>query len=113
MYDYNKKSDFIVNITNDFWFGDYLGPYQHFYLTKIRAAEFNKPIIRVSNNGISAVIDNNGRVLNNTELNNAEKLKHKFLLQGNDNFVYLHLIFKIYFFIIFILITFYYLRNDA
>jgi len=109
----NFNSEFIVNITNDFWFGDYLGPYQHFYLTKIRAAEFNKPIIRVSNNGISAVIDNNGRVLNNTELNNAEKLKHKFLLQGNDNFVYLHLIFKIYFFIIFILITFYYLKKDA
>ena len=109
----NFNSEFIVNITNDFWFGDYLGPYQHFYLTKIRAAEFNKPIIRVSNNGISAVIDNNGRVLNNTELNNAEKLKHKFLLQGNDNFFYLHLIFKIYFFIIFILITFYYLKKDA
>ena len=109
----NYKSDFIVNITNDFWFGKYLGPYQHLYLTKIRAAEFNKPIIRVSNNGISAVIDNNGRVLNNTKLNNFEKFKHKFLFQDNDSLVYFHLIFKVYFFIIFIFITIYYLRKDA
>ena len=109
----NNKSNFIINITNDFWFGKYLGPYQHFYLTKIRAAEFNKPIIRVSNNGISAVIDNNGRVLNKTKLNNTEKFKHKLLFQENNNFVNIHLIIKIYFFTIFILIIFFYSRKNA
>jgi len=109
----NYKSNFIVNITNDFWFGKYIGPYQHFYLTKIRAAEFNKPIIRVSNNGISAVIDNNGRVLNKTELNNTEKFKHTLLSQENNSFVNYHFIFKIYIFIIFILLIFYYSRKNA
>ncbi len=109
----NYQSNFIINITNDFWFGKYIGPYQHLYLTKIRAAEFNKPIIRVSNNGISAVIDNNGRIIKNTQLNNIEKLKHKLLLQENINFVNQHLILKIYFFIIFLLITFYYLRKNV
>ena len=79
----NYKSDFIVNITNDFWFGKYSGPYQHFYLTKIRAAEFNKPIIRVSNNGISAVIDNNGKILNNTELNKIGTYKIDVLLHSD------------------------------
>ncbi len=108
----NNKGNFIVNITNDFWFGDYLGPYQHFYLTKIRAAEFNKSIIRVSNNGISAVIDNNGTVLNKTEFNKTENLKHKLIFKENNNFVNFHLIFKIYLFIIFILTTFYYLRKN-
>ena len=110
---FNNKSNFIVNITNDFWFGDYLGPYQHFYLTKIRAAEFNKPIIRVSNNGISAVIDNNGAILNKTQLNKTENFKHNLSFKVNNNFVSLHLIFKIYFFIVFILSTFYYLRKNA
>ena len=109
---FNNKGNFIVNITNDFWFGDYLGPYQHFYLTKIRAAEFNKPIIRVSNNGISAVIDNNGAVLNKTEFNKAENFKHKLLFKENNNFVNFHSIFKIYLFIIFTLTTFYYLRKN-
>ena len=110
---FNHKSNFIVNITNDFWFGDFLGPYQHFYLTKMRAAEFNKPIIRVSNNGISAFIDNNGRVIKNTKLNKTDKFKHKLLIQENNDFVNFHLIFKIYFLIIFILITFNYLRKNA
>jgi len=109
---FNNTGNFIINITNDFWFGDYLGPYQHFYLTKIRAAEFNKPIIRVSNNGISAVIDNNGTVLNKTEFNKTENFKHKLIFKENNNFVNFHLIFKIYLFIIFILTTFYYLRKN-
>ena len=109
----NYKSDFIINITNDFWFGKYLGPYQHFYLTKIRAAEFNKTIVRASNNGISAVIDNNGSIIKNTELNTTENLKHKLFYQENVNFVNQHLILKIYFFIIFVLITFYYLRKNV
>ena len=109
----NYKSNFIINITNDFWFGKYIGPYQHFYLTKIRAAEFNKPIIRVSNNGISAVIDNNGNIIKNTQLNNTEKFKHKLFLQEKNNFVNEHLILKIYFFIIFLLIIFYYSRKNV
>ena len=110
---FNNKSNFIVNITNDFWFGNYLGPYQHFYLTKIRAAEFNKPIIRVSNNGISAVINNNGAVLHKTQLNKIENFKHKLLFKENNNYVSFHLMFKIYFFITFILSIFYYLRKNA
>ncbi len=110
---FNYNGDFIVNITNDFWFGNYLGPYQHFYLTKIRAAEFNKPIIRVSNNGISAVIDNNGRVLEKTKLNNTENFKHKLLFNKNNNAFIFHLIFKIYFFIIFISLVLFYSRKDA
>ena len=109
----NNKSNFIINITNDFWFGKYIGPYQHLYLTKIRAAEFNKPIIRVSNNGISAVIDNKGSIIKNTELNNTEKFKYKLFLQENINFVNHHLLFKIYFFIIFLLMSFYYSRKNA
>ena len=110
---FNFKSNFIINITNDFWFGEYLGPYQHLYLTKIRAAEFNKPIIRVSNNGISALIDNHGRIINNTNLNKTENFKHRLLLKENNNFLNFHFIFKIYFLIIFILINFYYWRKNA
>ena len=109
----NYKGNFIINITNDFWFGKYIGPYQHLYLTKIRAAEFNKSIIRVSNNGISAVIDNNGSIIKNTQLNKTEKFKHKLFFQENINFVNQHLIIKIYFFIIFFLITFFYLRKNV
>lgn len=59
----NNNADFIINLTNDSWFGKLSGPYQHFYLARLRAAEFNKPLIRVSNNGISAAIDNFGNII--------------------------------------------------
>ena len=70
--DENNNADFIINLTNDSWFGQLSGPYQHFYLARLRAAEFNKPLIRVSNNGISAVIDNFGNIIDYIELNKKE-----------------------------------------
>ena len=59
----NHNTNLIINITNDSWFGNFSGPYQHFYFTRLRAAEFNKDLIRVSNNGISAYINNYGKSL--------------------------------------------------
>ena len=52
----------IVNITNDAWYGDTLGPYQHFRQAQLRAVEQGLPVIRVANNGLSAVIDPFGRI---------------------------------------------------
>ncbi|PCI00895.1 MAG: apolipoprotein N-acyltransferase [Alphaproteobacteria bacterium] len=65
----SKDSDFILNLTNDAWFGKTAGPYQHFDHARFRAAENKKPIIRLSGNGISAFIDSHGRVLSATKLN--------------------------------------------
>ena len=62
----------MINITNDSWFGNFSGPYQHFYLSRLRAVEFNKSLIRVSNNGISALIDNKGTIINYSNLNKKE-----------------------------------------
>ena len=100
----NFDSNFIVNITNDLWFGDHLGPYQHYYFTKIRAAEFNKPIIRVSNNGISSVINENGKTLSTIDLNTNGSIKYNLEIKSFKNFNYLHYFLKIYFFSL-ILIT--------
>lgn len=57
------RADVIVNITNDAWFGDTPGPWQHFAQARIRAVEQATPLIRVANNGISAVIDPYGRII--------------------------------------------------
>ncbi|KWT67064.1 Apolipoprotein N-acyltransferase [Hyphomicrobium sulfonivorans] len=53
----------LVNVTNDGWFGDTTGPWQHFHQTRVRAVEEGLPIIRAANNGVSAVIDPQGRVV--------------------------------------------------
>ena len=58
----NQGEDFIVNVTNDAWYGDSAGPYQHFTQARFRAAEEGIPLIRVANSGISGIVDPYGRV---------------------------------------------------
>ncbi len=53
--------DFLINLTNDSWYGLTAEPYQHLFLAKWRAVEFQKPIIRTTNSGITSVIDVDGR----------------------------------------------------
>ncbi len=47
---------FLVNLTNDSWYGDTNEPYQHLFLAKWRALEFNLPIVRSTNSGISTIL---------------------------------------------------------
>lgn len=53
----------LLNVTNDGWFGNSTGPRQHFHQSRVRAVEQGAPLLRAANNGISAVVDGNGRVI--------------------------------------------------
>ena len=63
------RPNFIVNLSNDAWFDDNSGPYQHFSNAKFRSVENGLPVIRSSNKGISAIIDPYGRVIQKLLLN--------------------------------------------
>lgn len=63
------QANAIVNVTNDAWFGDSPGPYQHFQQARLRAVETGLPVIRAANNGISATIDPRGNVVSGLRLN--------------------------------------------
>ncbi len=71
-----KRPQWLVNVTNDAWFGTSTGPYQHLYQARIRAVEEGLPVMRAANTGISAVIDPYGRVLARLDLDRAGALDH-------------------------------------
>ncbi len=63
-----KRPGWIVNVTNDGWFGISTGPYQHFQQARVSAIELGLPLARAANTGISAVVDPVGRIVNSLPL---------------------------------------------
>ena len=99
-----EKYDFILNISEDGWFGNSIGPFQHYSHSIFRSIEEGKSIIRSSNNGISAFINPKGQVIANNLTTDKGfisiktfKVTDKTFFSSHDN--------KIFFYFLFIYIS--------
>ena len=57
-----RDANLLVTVSNDTWFGASIGPHQHLQMARLRAIETGKPVLRATNDGITAAVDSRGRV---------------------------------------------------
>ena len=109
--DYN----FIVNISEDGWFGNSIGPHQHFAHSIFRSVEYGKYTLRSANNGISAIIDPVGSIVDKLNINKegiisikevANIEKTLFSTYGNKIYIFIILLY------IFLIFSFKKLENE-
>lgn len=74
----HRDSGAIIMLSNDGWFGNSRGPYMHLAISQMRSMELQKPMLRVTNNGITAIIDHQGNITQSLERNKALVLQNKF-----------------------------------
>lgn len=103
--DSKNLPNLLVNVTNDTWFGNSSGPYQHFDMARLRAIEYGIPLARVANSGITAFIDQNGNIIKKINLNEkgivdisfSKNFKPTFYLKHQNLAVFLTILFLLFF----------------
>jgi apolipoprotein N-acyltransferase len=69
-----ERPHWLLNLTNDAWYGRTAGPHQHFAITVVRAVEEGVPLVRAANTGISGVVDAYGRIRGSIPLGDSGNL---------------------------------------
>ncbi len=82
------QTDFLLTVSNDAWFGHSNGPLQHMEIAQMRAIEFGRPLVRSTNNGVTAVVDAKGNIIKQLPQFEAAVLKAKVPLVSGETWFY-------------------------
>ena len=82
----NKSSLLMINVSNDTWFGNSIGPYHHLSIARVRSIENNRYTIRATNDGISAIISNKGTIVTLLDKGKSDILEGNVKLIKNSTF---------------------------
>ena len=80
----NSDYDLIINISEDGWFGNSIGPYQHFSKGIFRAIEQNTFLLRSTNKGISAIVNNKGQIIKKLDPSESANIQSEIPLIKTD-----------------------------
>ncbi len=81
----DEKINLIINISEDAWFGDSIGPHQHFVKAIFRSIEADSFLLRSANKGISAIINNKGEIIKKLEIGEAGNIEFDIPLIGEQH----------------------------
>ena len=85
----DSQKNLLINISEDGWFGNSIGPYQHFSKSIFRAIESDSYVLRSANKGFSAIINNKGQIIKSLKNNESGNLEYKIPIiekkNGNKN----------------------------
>ena len=74
----------IINISEDAWFGNSIGPYQHFSKSVFRAVESDSFVVRSTNKGVSAIINNKGQIVKSLKNNESGNIEYRLPIFENS-----------------------------
>ena len=92
------KTNLILNISEDGWFGNSIGPHQHFAKAIFRSIESNSFLVRSANKGISAIVSNKGQIIKKLNINEAGNIEMEIPLitsvyKSKNDLIFLTLLF--------------------
>ncbi len=105
------KKTLLINISEDGWFGNSIGPYQHFSKSIFRAIESDSFVLRSANKGLSAIINNKGQIIKSLKNNETGSLEYRLPIREKKNGNKNDLIFFVLLFT-YCLISLTYKKND-